>query len=391
MRSYHKKVWTCAITVTFILFFHTFAFAQMENIKGVQFKDGSIIYGRVIEMNINAIRIETKDGEIISRKFDDVESIIKEATAGQSIQHEPGSKVGWEVNGGRLYLDVGLQSAYLKGDTTYKTDFPYGASELEFPLNTFLLGPEMGLSYKNTQNQEKIRLNVKLLTNIDDGSGKVKDSDWIENDANFLGIPGYNNPGLDIYSKSDIKLRANVADINLIYNLWFIEQLSIGPMLGYKYQNFKYDVSDVNQVGYGLYYYTDTGSVSGNVADYEVTYHIPYFGFSSDILLGEKFQANIKLGYSPWVSASDRDDHILRYKLSEGDTDGYARFINLNANWNFLSNWFLGVGYEYMKIHTTGDQHQFFYAGPLLGITYGVDDKITSEQWLFSAMVTYRF
>lgn len=295
---------------------------------------------------------------------------------------EPVSKVGWEFNGGRLYLDVGLQSAYFKGDTTYHIDFPGGASELEFPLKTFLLGPEVGLSYKNPQNQEKIRLNVKWLTNIDDGSGKMKDSDWLDGDG---------HSGLDIYSESKIKLKANIIDANLIYNFWPIKQLSIGPMLGYKYQKFEYDVSDVDQVGYGPYAPGSTGSVSGKVLDYKVTYHIPYFGLSSDVLLGKKFQANIKLGYTPWATAKDRDDHILRYKLSEGDTDGYACFANLNANWNFLPHWFLGVGGEYMKIHTTGTQHQYFYAGPSVGKTYDVDDKTTSEQWLFSAMVTYRF
>jgi hypothetical protein len=78
MRPYHKKAWTCAIIVTFILFFYTFSFAQTESIKGVQFKDGSIIYGKVIKMNVYEIHIETKDGKKISSKFDDVVSFIKD-------------------------------------------------------------------------------------------------------------------------------------------------------------------------------------------------------------------------------------------------------------------------------------------------------------------------
>ena len=78
MRSYHKIACTCAIIFTFILFFYTFSFAQTESIKGVQFKDGSIIYGRVIKLNIYDIQIETKNGQIISRKFDDAVSYIKD-------------------------------------------------------------------------------------------------------------------------------------------------------------------------------------------------------------------------------------------------------------------------------------------------------------------------
>lgn len=295
---------------------------------------------------------------------------------------EPGPRVGWEFNGGRLYLNISLQSAYLKGDTTYHISFPGGESELEFPLKTFLLGPEVSLGYKNPQKQEKIRLNVKWLTNIGHGSGKMKDSDWIEGDG---------HPGLDIYSESNIKLKANIVNVNAIYNFWLIKNLSIGPMLGYKYQQFKHDVSNTNQVGYGPWTPIATVYIPGKTLDYKVTYHIPYFGLNSDALLGKKFQANIKLGYTPWAFAKDKDDHILRYKLSKGDTDGYAYIANLNANWNFLPHWFLIVGGEYMKIHTTGTQRQSFYEGPYVGTTYDVDDKITSKQWFFSAMVTYRF
>ena len=77
MRPCHKQAGTCAIIATFILFFCTLSFAQTEGIKGVQFKDGSIIYGRVIKMNVNDIQIETNDGKIISSKFDEVDNFIK--------------------------------------------------------------------------------------------------------------------------------------------------------------------------------------------------------------------------------------------------------------------------------------------------------------------------
>jgi len=76
MRYATKKVWICAIIVTFILFFYSFSFAQMENIKGVQFKDGSIIYGKVIKISVTDIQIETNDGKIIPCKFDDVDNFF---------------------------------------------------------------------------------------------------------------------------------------------------------------------------------------------------------------------------------------------------------------------------------------------------------------------------
>jgi len=295
---------------------------------------------------------------------------------------KPKAEVGWAFNNGRIYLDLGVQSGYLKGDTTYRITFLEGASELEFPLKTYLVGPEIGWGYKNSLKQDKLQVKVKWLTNISRGSGKMKDSDWLDDDG---------QPGLDIYSESDIELKAYIIDVNAIYNFWPIKQLSIGPMVGYKYQRFEYDVKNTKQIGIGIYAPDYTASVSGKTLDYEVVYHIPYFGLGSNILFGKKFRVNMTGGYTPWATAKDRDDHILRYKLSEADVEGYTYFASLNAILNFLPHWFLIISGEYMKIHTTGTQHQSFYAGPNAGWTSDVDDKITSKQRFFSAMITYRF
>ncbi len=295
---------------------------------------------------------------------------------------KPKAEVGWAFNNGRIYLDLGVQSGYLKGDTTYHISFPGGASELEFPLKTYLLGPEVCWGYKNSLKQDKLQVKVKWLNNISRNSGKMKDSDWIEGDG---------QPGLDIYSESDIELRAYIFDVNAIYNFWPIKQLSIGPMVGYKYQRFEYDVKNTNQIGIGIYAPFYTASVSGRTLDYEVVYHIPYFGLGSNILFGKKFRVNMTGGYTPWATAKDRDDHILRYKLSEADVEGYTYFASLNAILNFLPHWFLILSGEYTKIHTTGTQHQSFYDGPYVGWTADVDDKITSKQSFFSATLTYRF
>jgi hypothetical protein len=78
MRSYRKTSLTCAIAVAFVLFSYTFCFAQYEGIKGVQFKDGSIIYGVIVQKDINNVIIMTENNESITRKADDIVSFIKE-------------------------------------------------------------------------------------------------------------------------------------------------------------------------------------------------------------------------------------------------------------------------------------------------------------------------
>lgn len=295
---------------------------------------------------------------------------------------------------GEFYTDLGLRTGYLRGNTTYHISYYTGASgiesELEFPLQTFLLGFEGRVGYKNSLGKDVFGLNVKWLTNIDDGSGKMKDSDWLTDDLDIIEV-GSSHPGKDIYSESDMELDAKILDLNAAYKFWLSDKFNIGPMIGYKYQRFEYDVSNVNQVGYGPYAPFYTATVSGKVLDYKVSYNIPYFGLSSELLFKDKFHANIKLAYSPFVSAKDTDDHILRYKLSKGDTKGHAAAASLNAIWEFLPMWFLNMGGEYMNIHTTGTQHQYFYAGPYMGYSADVNDKITSEQWLVKLGVIYRF
>jgi outer membrane protease len=304
------------------------------------------------------------------------------------------------VFGKYAYMTLGLQTGYITGNTTYHISFSEevlgvvynGDSELEFPLDNFLWGIEGGVGYKNINNekQDRARLTLRWLTDVNNGAGKMKDSDWL-NDAYDIYYYGITHPGLDIYSESDADLDTNMVDVNYTFNFCPTENISIGSTIGYKYQKFKYDISNLNQVGYGPYEDDYTGSVSGRVLDYKVEYKIPYLGLSTDLLLGDKFQLNLQFGYSPWADAKDRDDHLLRYKLSTADCDGDAYLINLNANWEFLPAWILQVGSEYVNIDTDGTQHQFFYAGDYVGTTYDVDDKITSKYYLVNAAIKYAF
>jgi hypothetical protein len=78
MRSYRRATLTCAIAAAFILFFYTFSFAQYESVKGVRFKDGSTIYGIIVEKDVNKVIILTKDNEAITRKSDDIVSFVME-------------------------------------------------------------------------------------------------------------------------------------------------------------------------------------------------------------------------------------------------------------------------------------------------------------------------
>jgi hypothetical protein len=68
------------VFVVFTIFCFTNAFSQTElskDIRTVIFRDGTIIQGQVVQMNIDTITIWTPDDDIIIRKFDDIESMAK--------------------------------------------------------------------------------------------------------------------------------------------------------------------------------------------------------------------------------------------------------------------------------------------------------------------------
>ncbi|MEK6745224.1 MAG: omptin family outer membrane protease [Nitrospirota bacterium] len=292
----------------------------------------------------------------------------------------------------------GFGLGYLTGSTLYHISI-YDAtggveSELEFPLNTFLFGLEGGYVGKNANGRDAFKIGLQWSTNLDSGSGKLKDSDWISGTAetdplpNGLGLPAH--PGLDIYSESDIALTANILDLRASYNFWPSKGLVIGPLGGLLYQNFQFDASNVHQVGYGPYAPGFTGSVSGLVLTYEVTYTIPYLGMHSELLVGRGFQAFLDLGYSPWAAAKDRDDHVLRKKLSTAKTDGYAYLATITAQWDIEDNDFFLIRGQYLEINTKGTQTQTFYDGSG-DVFAGINDKITSKQLSTTVLFSHRF
>lgn len=284
---------------------------------------------------------------------------------------------------------------HISGNATYYITSYKGTSgiesELEFPLNNSLLGIEGSLHYRNPNNgQDEAKLIIGWYTNISDYAGKLKDSDWLSNDLDIV-LTGSAHSGKDIYSESDAELRANIIDVRYVYNFYSTKNLDIGSVIGYKYQKFEYNASNVDQIGYGPYVSYQTVSVLGPVLDYEVEHSIPYLGLSAEVLSGNRFRLNVRAVYSPRTWAHDRDDHLLRYKLSKGDCEGNAYFITMNANWKFSSNWLLQIGGEYTGINTEGTQYQEFYAGSHVGESYTVEDKISSSLLVSFVGFEYRF
>lgn len=297
---------------------------------------------------------------------------------------------------GELLTEIGVKSSYISGYTLYHISYYEGASgiesELEFPLRTYLLGFEGAIIYRDRGSHDRFRLGFELLTNVDSGSGKLKDSDWLTDDID-IDLYGVAHPGKDIYSESEIELGAWIFDIKMLYNAYNSQKLAIGPLIGYRYQKFKFIASNVNQTGYGPYSTDYTGFIPGEALYYEVRYNFFYGGINSEFSAGP-FKAGLSAG-AGYVLAKDRDDHLLRYKLAEADTDGLGGFVKANCSYSFTDSLFLMAGGKYLNFHTTGTQHQYFYRAttecPTGGCDAYVSDRIDSEQWSFSLSLSYLF
>ncbi len=278
-------------------------------------------------------------------------------------------------------VTLAVQSGYLAGDTTYHINSYTGSSgvesELEFPLETYVLGVS-GEIGGGQEERGGLAFGFSWLRSLGGDAGKLRDSDWLTDDID-IAVAGSAHPGKDIYSESKADLTANILDVRLAYDFRPAAILSLGLFGGYRYHHFEYDVTDVYQIGYGPYAALFSGFVPGRALSYDVKYRLSYGGISAGVSLSKWFRAVIEVGYSPWASAEDRDDHILRYKLSKAQTDGRAVLGGLSLQWIFSPNNALELNGAYLDIDTTGKQNQFFYAGPYAGSGTVVEDRITSS------------
>jgi outer membrane protease len=293
-----------------------------------------------------------------------------------------------------LFTKIGFETRYSTGDSTYHISFDdtwenggRGESEVEFPLANIMAGVRLtvGRRHEEKANLTTSQFCFTWLEVITEGAGTMKDSDWIENDAAFGEAL---HAGKDLYTESDAELQGRIYDMSYAYHFTFTRSLTLGPIIGLRYQDYEYDV-----YGYSGIYWTTPVSGGGKVLEYRITYRIPYIGLSSDLLFGRnnQFQLDFTFVYSDWAKVDDRDNHVLRYKLLEGDCKGEAYLISLNLDWRCYPSWTLSLGAEYLDIETSGRQHQSFYAGPYKGVTYDVDDKITSSSWSSVFKISYSF
>jgi outer membrane protease len=283
-------------------------------------------------------------------------------------------------------VSASIGTGYLAGDTQYQIggrvidadgvyEIHFPLSELKFPLDAFMVKGTVTVDFA-----ERWSLMASGATNISDDTGNTENRDWLTPNT------------LDIYSESDTEMDALLLEGKVSYMLyqWYYGQASINGIstrniqfsyftgLGYKYQKFDFEVSNLDQ------WYPTTPStphvhVSGLIATYEAEYQIPYLELSMEMKVAEKFLLEIGLAYAPFVDFQDEDQHLLRDKVNRADHDwaGDAMFVRLKGRYNFNPHWFLELDAEAMKIESEGESNAYFG-----GVwDHSIEHEVKSEQY----------
>ena len=288
-------------------------------------------------------------------------------------------------------VSASIGTGYLTGDIQYQiggkvvtasgeAEVPFPISELKFPLDAFMVKGTVAVDFA-----ERWSLMASVATNITDDTGKMEDSDW-----------GYFSSSsadtLDIYSESDTEMDALLLEGKATFMFYqgYYGQDSLNGIsnrdimfsffagVGYKYQKFDFDVSDLDQ-WYPSHPELPHTITSGLVLTYEAEYQIPYLELSMEMNVGEKFLMEFGVAYAPLVDFQDEDNHILRDDvfISDHDWDGDAWFVSLKGRYAFTRHWFMEIDVEAMQIESEGPSDG--YHGGVWDHT--IDQEVKTEQY----------
>ena len=264
-------------------------------------------------------------------------------------------------------------------------------SELEWPLEVWMTSVSVGTVFG------KFSLNGELSTNVSEDAGDMNDSDWGVLYLDSGGDPYFSPYTKDIYSTTATTLEAMIMNLKLRYKFFERPTFALAAGVGLLYENFKFKGRDTVQYSpsaipiYGLPSDPYAATLQGLTIKYDVTYTVPYFELVATLGFSGKFGIEASLGYSPFVTAEDEDDHVLRGKLSKGDCEGSALLFEINGRYDISSHWFCNLSFNYISIDTSGTQTQSYYAGELVGYVGKIDQEITSSQTLINLEAGYRF
>lgn len=247
-----------------------------------------------------------------------------------------------QLSGASDYQIGGL--VQLADGTSGYVHFPI--SKLEFPSDMSLFGFSFKARYPDSQ------ITARISTSVAESTTTMKDSDWGVTSINPSTTPNT----LDIYSESENEGELRMLELRYAG----IRQQEFGKSTGFfgvgmLFQQYHFDVHD------GLQVYPSTGATAdplpGRVLTYDLDIYVPY------VFL--RFERNVtknglswfgELAFSPWAMVKDKDQHLLRNRVSKGSYDGNAIIFDLGVMLQTSNMYRFSLSYRYINIASDGEQ-----------------------------------
>ncbi len=246
----------------------------------------------------------------------------------------------------------------LPDGTVGYTVFPL--SELDFPLDFFTWYAEL-----NADIADRVALRCRFTMNINEQTGIMRDSDWNSDEIKV------------IYSESDAFCKTFIYwDTDISCRIFRINFFSFSAGAGFTYQHMDFDVKNVVQadISSGLPGFTTV--VPGLVLTYEAKYYLPYLVLYPRFDFGSGISILLKIAVSPYATGWERDDHILRSKLSLGKATGVAGLFMVDFTWRFWRWFYVSLECGVNAVFLEGNQNQAYYAvtpGPIARINSSME------------------
>jgi outer membrane protease len=288
---------------------------------------------------------------------------------------ENGAHPRWMDAFPRFKASLSAGGGVLNGDVTYRigrevveggerTELWFPLSQLKWPTDVAIASVDGKASFYRLEARGTYSFSVT------DEAGKMQDSDWTYPLDTSLRT---------IYSESDATLDYWEGDGSVRYWVFLIgppnQRLYIGFGAGYLHQNFDWEGDNVTQESvYGPPQHYD-----GLAIRYSAQIDMLYGEAVTEFKLG-RVKINGRICYSPSLTASDEDDHVLRFKKQELDGDGYGILGDLTLRYDINAVLFVQAKGSYFTFTADGMAKTEFYAGEDAGYSAEIYEDIKSQQ-----------
>lgn len=214
-------------------------------------------------------------------------------------------------------------------------------SRLDWDLKDVAMGGANG----SLRLWNKLTLNGGFWLALTEGDGEMDDYDWLDpRSADWTH-----------YSLSEVDVTEGyILDLNAAWDLisdW--NGLTARALAGYKQDGWSWEDRGVYLL-YPEYSYVPQDLNGANLINYEQEFRMPYLGASAD-WAWHNFTVASRLTYSPYVWATDWDDHIDRDMHYQEDFEGGDMLgLGIEARYDFaqgaLKGVFLAAALDYQKI-----------------------------------------